>query len=156
MAEGENLSAPAADSEDGLAFLRRIIAGDHPQAPMGGVLDFHLAEVEYGRALFRGCASQMFYNNLGAVHGGWAASLLDSALSYAVHATLSAGDGYTTVEFKVSLIRPITASTGTMHCEGRIIHRGRRLATAEAWLRDDEGRLFAHGSGSCMIFPARP
>ena len=153
MTEGENLAAPAVTDEDGLTFLRRVIAGDHPQPPIGEVLDFHLAEVEYGRALFRGCASQMFYNLLATVHGGWPATLLDSALSCAVHSTHAAGEGYTTVEFKVNLTRPITAATGTLHCEGRIVHRGRRIATAEAWLRDEDGRLFAHGSGTCMVFP---
>lgn len=154
MAEGENLAAAPLAEEDGLAFLRSIIAGDRPQPPMAMTLDFHLAEIEYGRALFRGRPTHAFYNPLGSVHGGWAASLLDSALGCAVHSTLGKGEAYTTVEFKVNLTRPITAATGAVDCEGRIVHRGRRIATSEAWLRDKDGRLLAHGTETCLIFAA--
>lgn len=154
MAEGENLAAPPRAEEDGLAFLRAMIAGDRPPPPICSVLDFHLAEAEYGRALFRGRPTHAFYNPLGSVHGGWAATLLDSALGCAVHSTLAKGEAYTTVEFKVNLTRPISAATGAVDCEGRIVHRGRRIATAEAWLRDGDGRLLAHGTETCLIFPA--
>ena len=153
MAEGDNLAA-SLTADDGLTALRRIISGDSPGPPIGDLLDFHLAEAEYGRVLFRGRPSPGFNNPLGTVHGGWAATLLDSALACAVHSTLAKGEAYTTLEFKVNLTRPILGRTGELHCEGRIVHRGRRVATSEAWLRDGDGKLYAHGTETCMVFAA--
>ena len=150
--------APSPDSapparRDGLARLQRMVAGEEPPAPIMGVLDFRLVEVDAGRAVFRGTPRAAFYNPLGTVHGGWTATLLDSALGCAVHSTLDPDEGYTTVEFKVSLTRPIRETTGECVCEGRVVHRGRRIATAEAWLRDGAGKLLAHGTETCLVFP---
>lgn len=140
-------------SQDGLTLFWMMIAGELPAAPMARVLNFRLTEADHGHAIFRGTPLADFYNPLGTVHGGWASALLDSALGCAVHTTLAAGEGYTTVEFKVNLTRPITDTTGEVVCEGKIVHRGRRIATSEATLKDAAGKLLAHGTETCMIFP---
>ncbi len=145
-----------AASHDGLTLFRKMIAGELPAAPMARVLNFRLTEAEHGHAVFRGTPLADFYNPLGTVHGGWASTLLDSALGCAVHTTLAAGEGYTTVEFKVNLTRPISETTGEVVSEGRIVHRGRRIATSEATLKDSAGKLLAHGTETCMIFPLTP
>lgn len=140
-------------TRNGLSVLRGIIAGELPGPPMAHTLNFHLAEADEGRALFHGTPLNAFLNPLGAVHGGWAASVLDSALGCAVHSTLQAGESFTTVEFKVNLLRAITAETGPVSCEGTVVHRGRRVAVSQATMKDAAGRLLAHGSETCMIFP---
>ena len=139
----------------GLEALRAVIDGTFPAPPMAVTLNFHLSEVEEGRALFIGGPRVDFYNPLGTVHGGWAATILDSSLACAVHSTLAAGEAYTTVEFKVNLVRPITEATDKLFCEGKIVHRGSRIATSEATLKDADGKLYAHGSETCIIFPAK-
>lgn len=139
----------------GLEALRALIAGDLPPPPMAVTLNFRLAEADEGRALFLGTARRDFYNPLGTVHGGWAATVLDSALGCAVHSTLKSGEAYTTVEFKVNLVRPITDQTGELRCEGVIVHRGGRIATSEATLKDADGRIYAHGSETCIIIPLK-
>lgn len=139
--------------DGGLAALKKIISGELPSPPISRTLNFHLVEAEHNRALFEGTPSAEFLNPLSTVHGGWAATLLDSALGCATQTTLAPGEAYTTVEFKVSLMRPITPQTGAVRCEGRIVHRGRRTAVSEATLCDAEGRLLAHGTETCMIFP---
>lgn len=138
---------------DGLSQLEAVIAGTFPAPPIARTLGFTLRDVEPGRALFAGLPAFEYLNPLGTVHGGWAATLLDSALGCAVHTTLKAGEAYTTVEFKVSLVRPLLPDTGEVVCEGRIVHRGARIATSEASLRGADGKLYAHGSETCMIFP---
>jgi len=140
-------------AHDGLTQLRKIVAGELPQAPITAILDFRLCEVEHGRAVFRGMPKADFFNPRGTVHGGWASTLMDSALGCAVHSTMDTGEGYTTVEFKVNLTRPITDQTGEVVCEGFIVHRGRRVATSEATLKDSAGKLLAHGTETCLIFP---
>ncbi|WP_319772509.1 PaaI family thioesterase [Breoghania sp.] len=136
----------------GLEVMQAQIARKLPAPPMAKTLDFWLREVGEGIAVFTGRPSIAFYNPLGTVHGGWAATLLDSALGCAVQTTLAAGEGYTTLEFKVNCTRPILENSGEMICEGRIVHRGRRTATAEATLKDADGKLYAHGSETCMVF----
>jgi uncharacterized protein (TIGR00369 family) len=137
----------------GLAFLQGIIAGRYPPAPMATALDFALTEVEHGRAVFVGTPSRRFYNPIGTVHGGYAATLLDSCTGCAVHTTLAPGQGYTTLEIKVNLVRPITTATGPVRAEGRVIHAGARVATADGRLTDDRGKLLAHGMATCLIMP---
>ena len=117
------------------------------------MLAFQLVEADHGRAVFRGVPKAEFGNPHGTLHGGWASTLMDSALGCAVHSTMDAGEGYTTVELKVNLTRPITEQTGEVICEGHIVHRGRRVATAEATLKDSAGKLLAHGTETCLIFP---
>lgn len=140
---------------DGLTLLKGMIAGEYPPPPIAETLGFGLVEAEPGRAVFEGLPGFRHYNPIGVVHGGFAMTLLDSALGCAVHTTLKAGEGYTTLEVKVNLVRAITKDTGTVRATGRLIHRGRTTATAEADLRDAKGNLLAHGTTTCMIFPAK-
>jgi uncharacterized protein (TIGR00369 family) len=136
----------------GLELLQKMIAGELPGPPIMQTLDFTLTEVEPGRALFEGYPAFKHYNPLGTVHGGYAATLLDSCMGCAVHTTLPKGVTYTTLEFKVSLMRAITADTGVVRAEGKILNAGRRTATAEGRLTDGKGRLLAHASTTCLIF----
>lgn len=138
----------------GLQALTKMIAGELPAPPICRTMGFLLTEVGEGFARFEGEPAFEHYNPLGTVHGGWAATILDSALGCAVHATLAPGEGYTTAEFKVNLVRPIFSTSGRLVCDGRVIHRGRRMATSEATLKDAAGKLLAHGVETCMIFPA--
>jgi uncharacterized protein (TIGR00369 family) len=147
---------PFADlvGQPGLVLLRKLIAGEYPAPPIAGTLSFTLTEVEPGRAVFRGLPSERHLNPLGGVHGGWTATIMDSALACAVHTTLEAGEAYTTAEFKVNFLRPISPRTGEVVCEGRVVHRGRTLAVSEATLKDQAGKLLAFGTETCSIFPA--
>jgi uncharacterized protein (TIGR00369 family) len=140
---------------DGLSFLRALMAGQFPAPPITQTLGFTLAEVERGRAVFTGEPQLRHYNPIGSVHGGFAMTLLDSALGCAVHTMLDKGESYTTLEIKVNLVRPLTTETGPVRAEGRIIHRGRTVATSEGDIKDSGGKLYAHATTTCMIFPAR-
>ena len=141
-------------SYDGLSFLKAMIEGTLPQPPMTATLGFRLTEAEHGRAVFVGMPRYEYYNPLGSVHAGFAATLLDSALGCAVHSTLNKGEAYVTAEFKLNLVRPVTKDTGPVTAEGRIVHRGRTLGTSEGYLRDAAGKLYAHATTTCIIFPA--
>jgi uncharacterized protein (TIGR00369 family) len=140
-------------SLSGLDFLRGIAEGRLPGAPIAALLGFRLSVVEPGRAVFTATPALRHYNPIGTVHGGFAATLLDSCMSCAVQTTLAAGLGYTTVEFKVNLVRAITAETGPVTAVGELIHAGRQVATAEGRLQDGSGRLLAHGLATCLILP---
>jgi uncharacterized protein (TIGR00369 family) len=142
-------------SQDGLSFLRAVVDGTLPQAPLCEVLGFHLTEVEPGRAVFEGVPEFRHYNPIGSVHGGFTASLLDSALGCAVFSTMAKGEAWTTLELKFNLVRPLTEDTGPVRAEGRILHRGRTLATSDGDLRDKAGKLYAHATTTCMVFPAK-
>lgn len=139
------------DQPSGLELLRRILHGDHPRAPISDTLGFDLVEVEEGRAVFSITPGPQHYNPIGSVHGGVAATLLDSCMGCAVHSTLAPGVGYTTLELKVNLVRAITADTGELRAVGSLISAGRRVATAEGRLVDADGRLYAHGTTTCLI-----
>jgi uncharacterized protein (TIGR00369 family) len=142
------------DQLDGLATLRAMIAGELPQPPICAVLNYRLVDASEGSATFAGEPDETMRNPAGTVHGGWAATLLDSALACAVHATLAAGERYTSVEMKLNFLRPILAGrTGQLLCRGEVIHRGRTLALSEAQLVDSAGKVYAHGTETCMIFP---
>lgn len=138
--------------QDGISLLRRMVAGEYPAPAIAQRLNFVLAEVGDGRAVFYGLPSERHLNPLGAVHGGWASAILDSALGCAVHTTLAQGEGYGTVEFKVNLIRPITPKTGEVTAIGRVVNRGRTIAVSEARLEDANGKLLATGMETCAIF----
>ena len=142
----------AVASMTGLEYLQSLIDTDRPP-PIAALLNFSLTQVGPGLAIFSGTPAEYHYNPIGVVHGGFAATLLDSALGCAVHTALKAGLGYTTVELKVNYVRPLLMSTGPITAEGKVIHIGNRLATAEARLTDVSGKLYAHGSTTCMIFP---
>jgi uncharacterized protein (TIGR00369 family) len=137
----------------GLDFLRGILEGRVPPPPMAHTLDFHLVEVDAGRAVWQGEPQQAFYNPIGSVHGGWASTLLDSCMGCAVHSTLPPGQGYITVDIKVNLIRPLSHATGPVRAVGTIVNAGRTIAIAEGRLVGPEGRLYAHGTSTCMVFP---
>jgi uncharacterized protein (TIGR00369 family) len=141
-------------SYDGLSFLKAMIDGSILQPPMTATLGFRLIEAEHGRAVFAGEPRYEHYNPLGSVHAGFAATLLDSALGCAVHATLAKGETYVTAELKMNLVRPLTKDTGIVRAEARIVHRGRTLGTSEGYLRDAAGKLYAHATTTCIIFPA--
>jgi uncharacterized protein (TIGR00369 family) len=148
-------SPEALRSHDGLAFLEGIIGGRLPHPPMSQSLGFHLVEIERGRAVFEGLPEYRHYNPIGTVHGGFAATLLDSAMGCAIFSTMAKGEGWTTLELKMNLVRPLTKDTGLVRAEGRLLHRGRTVATSEADLKDGGGKLYAHATCTCMVFPAQ-
>ena len=136
----------------GLELLQGMVEGRFPGAPIMQLIGFGLVEVESGRAVFEGTPSLAHYNPLGTVHGGYAATLLDSCMGCSIHSTLPKGTGYTTLEFKVNLVRAITADTGRVRAEGKIVNSGRRVATADGRLTDVSGRLLAHATTTCLLF----
>ncbi len=137
----------------GLAHLQRIVAGEIPGVPIGDTLGFRLTEVEKGRVVLLGTPTEQSYNIVGTVHGGWAAAILDSALALSTLSTIEADQGFTTVDIRINYLRPLTADSGEVRAEGRVIQGGRKLAYCEAKLTDAAGKLICHGTGSCLIFP---
>lgn len=137
----------------GLEFMQGILEGRYPPAPIAAALKFELTQVEKGRAVFEGVPEFAFYNPISSVHGGYAATLLDSCMGCAVHSTLPAGQAYTTLEFKINFVRAMTEQTGRVRAEGRVIHPGKRAATAEGNLFDSSGKLLAHATTTCLVFP---
>ena len=129
----------------------RAMAGEGRRAPIGQLMSFRLIEVEEGRAVFEGQPGEEVYNPMGTVHGGYAATLLDSACGIAVHSRLAAGQAYTTLELKVSYHKAMTAETGLVRAEGKVLSFGRRVAFAEARLTDAEGRLLASATSSLLV-----
>jgi len=150
LARAEDLTALS-----GLEFLRAMINGEQPAPLMSATLGFRLVEVGEGVAVFEGEPSPALLNPLGAVHGGWALTLIDSATGCAVHSGLPPGVGYTTVETKVNFTRAIAPDGGTVRCEGRVVTSGRRIATAEARLLSADGKVLAHGTSTLMILEPR-
>ena len=138
----------------GLQVFEAMLAGRLPRAPIGDTLDFALVDAGFGRAVFQGRPRPEHYNPLGSVHGGWFATLLDSALGCAVHTTLPAGKLYTTAELKINLVRPLSAKVPLVRAIGTIVHAGTRMATADGRLEGPDGKLYAHGSTTCFIFDA--
>jgi len=137
----------------GLELLQAIASGDAPGAPIAELMGFEPVEAEEGRVVFAGTPEARHYNPIGSVHGGFAATLLDSAMGCAVHSALPEATGYTTLELKVNYTRPITVDTGRVLCEGTVVHRGGRVATAEGRLwAERSGKLLAHGTTTCLIF----
>lgn len=135
----------------GLEVLHRVIAGDFPAPPISATLGFALVEVEKGHAVFEGNTAEWQYNPLGSVHGGWIATLLDSALGCAVHSLLEPGQLYTTLDLSVRFVRPVLSSTGRVRAEGKVVHPGRKVATAEGRLVSPDGTLFATATAGCII-----
>jgi uncharacterized protein (TIGR00369 family) len=164
MHDGETKSVSASDADahvasldeikghTGIEFLRRIASGEVAQPPIAKTLGFTLAEVAPGFALFTMTPQFRHYNPIGSVHGGVAATLLDSCMSCAIHTQLEQGRGYITLELKVNLVRPIMENTGLIRAEGRALHVGRRAGTAEGKILDANGTLLAHGTTTCLIF----
>jgi uncharacterized protein (TIGR00369 family) len=145
------LTASAGRDVDGLTFLRRLMAGEIPPAPIAATLGMTLEEVEEGRVVFGLEPAEFHYNPIGSVHGGVYATLLDSACGCAVHSTLPAGARYTSLDLTVKFLRGLDVGSGPLRCEGRLIHLGRSTALAEARLTDAAGRLCAYATSSCML-----
>jgi uncharacterized protein (TIGR00369 family) len=137
---------------DGLSALRALMAGEIPPPPIGVLLGFQPVEVQEGRVVFAVEPGDDHYSPIGTVHGGLAATLIDSATGCAVHSTLPAGTTYATTDLQVRYVRPITRDTGRVLCEGTVVHRGRTLATAEAKVTAGD-RLLAHGTAGVLILP---
>jgi uncharacterized protein (TIGR00369 family) len=137
----------------GLEIFRKLIAGELPYPPIADTLGFMLISADKGVAVFQGTPQHRHYNPLGSVHGGFAATLLDSCVGCAVHTALEAGQGYTTLELKVNYVRALTDRVGPVRAEGKVIHVGKQVATAEGRIVDIHGKLYAHASTTCLVFP---
>jgi uncharacterized protein (TIGR00369 family) len=144
--------AEAGRGLSGLVYLQKIVAGELPRPPISELMNFGLTELSEGRAVFTVEPAEYHYNPIGVVHGGLAATLLDSAMGCAIHSTLPANVGYTTLEVKVNYIRPMSVETGVVRCEAKVIHIGGRTATAEGRVLDKSGKLYAHATTTCIIF----
>ncbi|MGB7480109.1 MAG: PaaI family thioesterase [Burkholderiaceae bacterium] len=148
IATAEQLKASS-----GMEFLQRIWAGELPTAPIGQTLDFVPIEGEPGRVVFQGTPGRQHYNPIGSMHGGYFCALLDSAVGCAVQSMLPKGMGYTTLELKVNLTRALTDRTGPVRAEGKVIQVGSRVGIAEGRIVDVDGKLYAHCTTTCLIFP---
>jgi uncharacterized protein (TIGR00369 family) len=149
--EDPSLLLDAARGISGLEFLQRFVKKELPPAPIGALMDFSLTEVSPGRAVFTAEPAEFHYNPIGVVHGGLAATLLDSAMGCAVQSLLPPDVRYTTLEIKVNFVRALTAATGPVRSEGTVIHMGRRTATAEGRIVDRGGKLYAHATTTCIV-----
>ena len=136
----------------GLEQMQAMLRGELPHAAIAKTLDFVILEVEAGRALFQGTPRAEHLNPMGSVHGGWFATLLDSALGCAVHTMMPVGRGYTTAELGITMVRAISPKVGRVRAEGKVVHCGRQLATAEARLVGPDGTLYAHATTTCLVF----
>ncbi len=135
----------------GLEYFKGVLAGEFPLPQMLRLLGMRLVEVDKGRVVFATAVEERFYNGAGVAHGGFAATLLDSALGCAVNSTTPPGKRFTTLELKVNLTRALTSAVGEVRCEGVALHIGSRTATAEARILDRHGKLYAHGSTTCIV-----
>ena len=142
----------SAPGRTGLELIEDVFSGKLPPAPITATMGFTGVEVKEGWAAFEGDPDESLYNPIGVVHGGWAMTLLDSAMGCAVHTTLAVGERYTTLEVKANFVRPITVDTGRVRCEAAVVHRGGTVATAEGKVFiKSSGKLLAHGSTTCLI-----
>ncbi len=157
MRAGPGVATPAQwAGRTGLEQMQAMLDGELPFAPIARTLDFSLIRVGPGVALFQGKPGPAHFNPMGGVHGGWFATLLDSALGCAVHTMMPAGRGYTTAELGVNYVRALTPKVGRVRAEGKVIHCGKQLATAEARLFGPDGTLFAHATTTCLVFEMPP
>ena len=139
-------------SMSGKELFDAMFAGELPSPPIGETLDFIPIRIADGNAIFQGRPGEQHYNPLGSVHGGWFCTILDSAVACAIHSTLPAGKGYTTLEIKVNMIRALTKAIPLVRAEANIIHVGRQTATAEGRIVGADGKLYAHATTTCLIF----
>ena len=136
----------------GLEVMQGLLSGELPYASIAKTLDFVLIEVSAGQAIFQGAPGFNHMNPLGTVHGGWFATLLDSALGCAVHTLMPPGRGYTTADLSVKLVKALTPKVQRVRAIGQVVHCGRQLATAEARLVGPDGTLYAHANTACLVF----
>lgn len=146
------VSNEAKKTMTGLQLLTGVMEGKLPPPPIQETLKFRLVEVKRGLVVFAGTPTFEFYNPLGSVHGGYTTALLDSCMSCAVHSTLETGYSYATLEVKINFVRAITTETGEVRAEGKVINVGKRIGTAEGRLVDSAGKIYAHGTTTCLIF----
>ncbi len=139
----------------GLQTMQAMLAGRLPYAPIARTLDFLLVSVDDGVAVFQGTPGPAHLNPMGGIHGGWYATLLDSALGCAVHTKMPTGRGYTTAELSINIVRALGPKAPRVRAEGRVLHAGRQLATAEGRLVGPDGTLYAHATTTCLVFEAR-
>ncbi|MEU9506321.1 PaaI family thioesterase [Micromonospora sp. NPDC048170] len=140
----------------GLDLLRAMIAGELAAPPIMHLVDMSRMEAEEGWVAVELVPQEFHYNPLGTVHGGVISTLLDTAAACAVHTTLPAGIGYTSLDLNVKFLRPVTVASGTLRCEGTVLQRGRRTSLAEAKLLDAQSRLVAHATSTCLLYPLTP
>ncbi len=138
-------------SLSGLEFFRRMLAGELPPPPLVKLLGLRLVEAAEGRVVFTGTARHEYYNGMGVAHGGWAATLLDSALGCAINTLQPAGRSFTTLELKINYIRPLKEEVGEVRCEANVVHAGGRTAIADARIVDGQGKLYAHATTTCVL-----
>ena len=138
----------------GLEYFKRMIAGEFPPPPMLALLGIRLIEAEEGRVVFTGTVETPHYNGMGVAHGGYAATLLDSSLGCCINTMMPPGKRFTTLELKVNLTRPLTREVGPLRCEARVVHLGSRTATSEGRIVDANGKLYAHGTTTCIVVDA--
>jgi uncharacterized protein (TIGR00369 family) len=138
----------------GLEFFQKMLAGEAAPPPMLDLMGIRIAEVEFGRVVFIANVEERFYNGTGVTHGGFAATLLDTSLGCAINTTTPAGKRFTTVELKVNLTRPLTTAANPLRCEGKVIHVGGRTAISEARITGGDGKLYAHGTTTCIVVEA--
>ena len=150
---GPGVSRPdQVTGKTGLQVMQAMLRGELPYAPIARTLDFMLLAVSEGAVVFQGTPGPSHLNPLGTIHGGWYATLLDSALGCAVHTMMPPGRGYTTAELSVNIVRALTLKVPRVRAEGRVIHCGRQLATADARLVGPDGTLYAHATTTCLVF----
>lgn len=135
----------------GLDYFRGMVDGHFPPPPMVSLLGLRIAEADRGRVVFTGTVGEQFYNGWGVAHGGFAATLLDTALTCAINTTSSRERSFTTLELKINFVRPLTREVGEVRCEGRVVHAGNRTATAEGRIIGPDGKLYAHGTTTCIV-----
>jgi uncharacterized protein (TIGR00369 family) len=140
----------------GLDLLQGLLTGELPYATIAQTLDYLLVSVSRGHAVFQGTPGRGHLNPMGTIHGGWFATLLDSALGCAVHTMMPAGRAYTTAELSVNIVRALTPQVPRVRAEGKVLHCGRQLATAEARLVGADGTLYAHATTTCLVFDLPP
>ena len=149
-------SRSVAAAMTGLQLMQAMLAGELPYPHIAETMDFALVEVDVGIAVFQGIPQVKHFNPMGGVHGGWYATLLDSALGCAVHTMMPVGRSYTTADLSIKLVRAITPKVQRVRAIGKVVHCGRQLATAEAQLVDADGKLYAHASTACLVFDIPP
>lgn len=138
----------------GLVYFRKMIAGQVDPPPMLKLLGIHLVEADEGRVVFTATADTPHYNGMGVAHGGFAATLLDSALGCCINTLMPPGRRFTTLELKLNLTRPLTREVGLLRCEANVVHLGSRTATSEGRIVDRNGKLYAHGTTTCIVVEA--
>jgi uncharacterized protein (TIGR00369 family) len=138
----------------GLQYFKRMVAGEVPPPPMLALLGIGLIEADEGRVVFTGTVAPEHYNGMGVAHGGYAATLLDSALGCCINTMMPPGKRFTTLELKVNLTRPLTHDVGPLRCEAKVVHLGGRTATSEGRIVDRNGKLYAHGTTTCIVVDA--